>query len=339
MEEFTTQSNILMLRDIIFENEETRKMDPDYVEQLLARNLDAFHSKHKNSPGSLMHMNMEFLREFLYVADASYNQFIQGTLDTSVNEPNAQITREQIQSSKNDEFNNDLQKLQQDFEQHMKPDIPEEPVFADQTPDDPVDKEALADIMRRTIAERNLEVSQIQTSQAQSTEEAAKWITSTNPSAASAFMETREQPPEIKTIKIQEEAADVELSVETISPLTTRQEKRVTWTDNAQPSNNPSLSIFKKLKQSTRPDLPNIQPQTPPQSQPPDYITRKEFDEEINTMMEFLRERFAHVEKLLTRSKHPTTSNHAVTQTTAPSTANPDLGMELETEPEDTSVD
>ena len=47
MNEFTTQTNILMLRDIILENEETRQLNTEYVEQLLSRNLEAFYSKIK----------------------------------------------------------------------------------------------------------------------------------------------------------------------------------------------------------------------------------------------------------------------------------------------------
>lgn len=318
MNEFTTQTNILMLRDIILENEETRQLNTEYVEQLLSRNLEAFYSKNKNRPDTLMQMNMEFLREFLYVADAT--------------KP-VQITREQIQSSKSDEINNDLQKLQKDFEQHMKPDIPDEPVFADNAADEPVGKDELADIMRRTIAERNLEMSQIQTSHANSTEEAAKWITSTSQSSTSAFMETREQPSGIKTIKIQEEATDVELLVENISPLSTKQEKRVTWNDDAPPTapetipaNKPAVSILNKLKQTTQSE-----------PQPSDYITRKEFDAEINTMMEFLRERFTQVEGLLTRNKPLSTRIDANTQTPTASTS--DLDSDSEIGPEDMGVD
>ena len=132
------------------------------------------------------------------------------------------ITFEDLQTQRTTLFEEELSRKQNEFTSAMAIPVPEMPQFADSSKDQPLSEMEM--IIKRTIAERNLELEQIHSTSKKS--DAEKWLQSTNTS--------------VKEEKLQK-GNNNELV-----------EKHITWAEQPDPEPN----IFSRLKPA--PDLLTI---------------------------------------------------------------------------------
>jgi len=244
MDEFLKKENADVLWEVITDNENVQQ--DIRTQTTFAQQLPRFYAQHNRSYNDLMEMNKAFISYMLTsLADTSSSSG-GDTINGSMEEL---YTHDQIQTNKREAFDEEFQKKQADFEGAMKLNIPDPPNFSDIVEDGPIEK--VDEIIRRTIEERNLDMSYIEKNQPR-TKKAEQWVKSKDSSIATERAVEKEQV--MRTIKIGSEELPLQHRAEVLhTPHAVATEKHVQWEDT-QPSHNTSredrpVSLFSKLKQ------------------------------------------------------------------------------------------
>jgi hypothetical protein len=176
--QFLSNNNIKMLWELILDDEIVVNKNRDEITQINGIFLGVaqqFYDKEKIIGQSLISMNKKFISIIVNILNQTFPK--PKPLTIHEKEP-ILITAEEIQTSRLNEFESDFQRKQDEFTRAMTLPVPEKPNFSDNARDEPISE--LDVIIKRTIAERNLEMQQITNSFNKTDVE--NWIKSTETS-------------------------------------------------------------------------------------------------------------------------------------------------------------
>jgi len=157
--DFVKKPNIMMLWELISENDLVKDKSMDEINNIrdfLNKILPEFYEAERKIQPDLMSMNKKFLEYVFSIISKSQRQ---NRNNNQSQERNKQlITNEEIKESRINQFENDLAERQQDFTNSMTLPVPEAPKFSDNL-DTPIYE--METIVKRTIAQRNMEMNQV----------------------------------------------------------------------------------------------------------------------------------------------------------------------------------
>jgi hypothetical protein len=164
IKQFNQKENIQMLWDIISDEEIFKFLAPDIqskIYNIFINNIQGFFEVEKYNSNSLVELNKKYI--VLVMSHVQKNYSYKPSKITIHNEPPSKelITFEEIQNDRKSQFERDLTRRQEEFEDSMSLKTPPVPEFSDpkgktDTPIKEIDK-----ILKEMQAQRNYEVEQI----------------------------------------------------------------------------------------------------------------------------------------------------------------------------------
>jgi hypothetical protein len=231
---FLGDNNIKMLWEIILDDDIVVNKNRDEITQINRIFLNVaqqFYDKERNSHQSLIGMNKKFISTIVNILNQNFPKPKPLVIHNNEKEI-IPITAEEIQKSRENEFEQEFKRKQDEFTRAMALPVPETPIFSDSARDEPISE--LDIIIKRTIAERNLEMQQITNNFNKS--EVESWIKSSETSVRVEKM--RENEDANKKIKL---GSVMEYDVQSQE---NSKSKNVSWADDI-PENNilPGLKL------------------------------------------------------------------------------------------------
>lgn len=231
---FLVDNNIKMLWEIILDDDIVVNKNRDEITQINRIFLNVaqqFYDKERNSHQSLIGMNKKFISTIVNILNQNFPKPKPLVIHNNEKEI-IPITAEEIQKSRENEFEQEFKRKQDEFTRAMALPVPETPIFSDSARDEPISE--LDIIIKRTIAERNLEMQQITNNFNKS--EVESWIKSSETSVRVEKM--RENEDANKKIKL---GSVMEYDVQSQE---NSKSKNVSWADDI-PENNilPGLKL------------------------------------------------------------------------------------------------
>jgi len=211
---FLSEQNIQMLWEIILDDDiivNKNREEVSLINNLFLRVAKQFNDKEKETYKSLLEMNKNFISIIVNIL----NENLPKPKPLVIHETGALITAQEIQANKLNEFETEFTKKQEEFTRAMTIPVPEKPNFTDNAKDEPLSE--LNDIIKRTIAERNLEMQQI--TNTYNKKDVESWIKSSETSVRSE--KTRENQNALEIIKIEKNTNKYD-----------NPEKRITWAED-----------------------------------------------------------------------------------------------------------
>jgi len=157
---FLSDNNIKMLWEIILDDDIVVNKNRDEITQINKIFLSVaqqFYDKEKNLHQTLIGMNKKFISVIVNILNQNFPK--PKPLVIHNEKETIPITAEEIQKSRENEFEQEFKRKQDEFTRAMSLPVPETPKFSDNARDEPISE--LDVIIKRTIAERNLEMQQI----------------------------------------------------------------------------------------------------------------------------------------------------------------------------------
>jgi len=194
---FLSDNNIKMLWEIILDDDIVVNKNRDEITQINRIFLSVaqqFYDKEKNLHQTLIGMNKKFISVIVNILNQNFPK--PKPLVIHNEKETIPITAEEIQKSRENEFEQEFKRKQDEFTRAMSLPVPETPKFSDNARDEPISE--LDVIIKRTIAERNLEMQQITNNFNKS--EVENWIKSSETSVRVEKM--RENENATKKIKL-----------------------------------------------------------------------------------------------------------------------------------------
>lgn len=179
--DFLKIENVRMIWDVISDEELFRFLSQDMqvkVYQLFQSNLQGFYETERVRTSSLVELNKRYILLVLrYIKDQM--QVLPSKIRIHQEEQRIipvkeLVTFEEIQKEKQSQFDRDLSQRQQEFEGYMTINPPEQPSFADQTKDQPIQE--MDKILKEMQLQRNYEIEQIRTYNTNPSD-ASNWLT------------------------------------------------------------------------------------------------------------------------------------------------------------------
>jgi hypothetical protein len=231
---FLSDANVQMLWEVLIDEESVIK--DRRTQETFVKILPQFYDKEKSKNNTLIGLNKQFISLMMNLL----------VTPVSVAPKKVLITQEDLHNERASQFEQDLGKRQEEFTRAMAVPVPEAPVFTDNAKDEPLTEINM--IIKRTIAERNLELEQIHKSANKA--DAEKWLKSapTSLKDEKAVQKTNA----LKYIKIEKDEIITALPTEELGDILGTA-KQITWGTNTMFEDNvsttpPNDSIFSKLK-------------------------------------------------------------------------------------------
>jgi hypothetical protein len=187
--QFLSDNNIKMLWEIILDDDIVVNKNRDEITQINRIFLSVaqqFYDKEKNLHQTLIGMNKKFISVIVNILNQNFPK--PKPLVIHNEKETIPITAEEIQKSRENEFEQEFKRKQDEFTRAMSLPVPETPKFSDNARDEPISE--LDVIIKRTIAERNLEMQQITNNFNKS--EVENWIKSSETSVRVETMKENE---------------------------------------------------------------------------------------------------------------------------------------------------
>jgi len=281
---FLSDTNVQMLWEVLIDEESIMK--DKRTQETFVKTLPEFYEREKSKPQTtLIGLNKQFISLML--------NLLRQAPSTQVARPippakKLLITQEELQNDRAANFEQELNKKQQEFTSAMAVPVPTTPVFTDSTKDVPLTEMNM--IIQRTIAERNLELDKFYKSANKG--DAENWLKS----APTSIKEEKaiEKANVMKTIKIEKNDLNISLQTEELNDAASSS-KQISWGDNTTIElNEPKQiqtndSIFSKLKKTSAPT---------PQ---PTYTPQPTMD--IQTLYDYVNKRFDQLEQLIRQER------------------------------------
>jgi hypothetical protein len=255
-----------MLWEVLIDEESIMK--DKRTQETFVKTLPEFYEREKSKPQTtLIGLNKQFISLMLNLLRQAPPPQVARTIPPA---KKISITQEELQNDRAANFEQELNKKQQEFTSAMAVPVPTTPVFTDNTKDVPLTEMNL--IIQRTIAERNFELDQFYKSTNKT--DAENWLKS----APTSIKEEKavQKASVMKTIKIEKNDLNIPIPTEELNDSVSA--KQISWGDNTTIEHNdsppPTDSIFSKLKKTSAPaPTPTMDIQTLY-----DYMTRR-FDQ------------------------------------------------------------
>jgi hypothetical protein len=282
IKEFLSDTNVQMLWEVLID--EDTIMKDKRTQETFVKTLPEFYEREKTSKQmSLIGLNKQFISLMLNLLRQAPPPQVART-----NPPTKKIliTQEELQNDRAANFEQELNKKQQEFTSAMAVPVPTTPVFTDNTKDVPLTEMNL--IIQRTIAERNLELDKFYKSANKA--DAENWLKS----APTSIKDEKavQKASVMKTIKIEKTDLNISIPTEVLNEPSSSS-KQISWGDNttielSEPNQiQTNDSIFSKLKKTPQPT-----PTTAPTM-------------DIQSLYDYVNKRFDQLEELIRN-----TNNH-----------------------------
>jgi hypothetical protein len=233
---FLSESNIKMLWEVILDDDlvvNKNRQEITEINEIFLKLAQQFYDNEKINFNDLISMNKKFISIMAQVLNKNFpkpNPLVIHKKDIPTPTPTP-ITAEEIQNSRLNIFETELNKKQTEFSQFMTLPIPEKPDFKDNTNDEPIAE--LDEIIKRTINERNKDINLIM--QTFNKGEVENFIKSAETSVRSE--KTQENKAAMENIKLEKNKI-----------------KRLTWEDESE-SETPFQNKEKPIQITERPKL------------------------------------------------------------------------------------
>jgi hypothetical protein len=248
IKEFLSDTNVQMLWEVLID--EDTIMKDKRTQETFVKTLPEFYEREKtNKQMSLIGLNKQFISLMLNLLRQAPPPQVART-----NPPTKKIliTQEELQNDRATNFEQELNKKQQEFTSAMAVPVPTTPVFTDNTKDVPLTEMNL--IIQRTIAERNLELDKFYKSANKA--DAENWLKS----APTSIKDEKavQKASVMKTIKIEKTDLNISIPTEELNEPSSSS-KQISWGDNttielSEPNQiQTNDSIFSKLKKTPMP--------------------------------------------------------------------------------------
>ena len=217
--QFTTKNNVDLLWDVLLDENYVKKMndsDKLKLKELFNNQRNIFYEKEKNNNYDIVSINKKFLTYFIQV------------INSFKNEPEKEQEKEikylykieDIQSQRQHDFEKELAEKKVDFENFITINKPPQIDFSEKIEDTKI--KGMEELIAKTIAQRNYEISQIQSQNHVKIEEKDK----------DKDKDKEKQIINLKQIKIKESLPIKHEVINLKSVINEHNEKRITWKDN-----------------------------------------------------------------------------------------------------------
>lgn len=156
---FLSDANIRMLWEIILDDDvvvNKNREEVTIINNIFLKVAQQFYDKEKGTFKELIQMNKKFISIIVNILNQNFPKPKQLVIHEKETTP---ITAEEIQKTRASEFDQEFNKKQEEFTRAMALPVPEVPNFSDNAKDEPISE--LDAVIKRAIAERNLEIQQI----------------------------------------------------------------------------------------------------------------------------------------------------------------------------------
>jgi hypothetical protein len=241
---FLTKENLTTLWDVISDEDIFKFLSRDIqgkVAQLFSNNVKSFFEIEKTKISSLVDINKKYIMLILNHIKKSYTQQMPNKIKI-LDEPPVKeiITSEELHNERKSQFDKDLTKRQEEFENIMAVKAPPVPNFLDKYEDKPIGE--MDKIIKDMTAKRNYDVEQITKNSVIDN----NWL--------------KPQETSVKSEKITKEPQQINesrfkyLNVDNQQQSPTK--KNVTWGNNTDTSDSEiEENLFKKLKKIKQPEI------------------------------------------------------------------------------------
>ena len=178
---FLSKENAQILWEVIIDNESISKNSN--TQQMFTKLLPEFYENEKTKQTNLLNMNKQFVSLIINLLKTN------SKIINDNNNTKTKITFEELQEERVSKFQEELNTKQQEFTNAMKLPVPPIPTFSDNKKDEPLTE--MEEIIRRTIAERNLEMEQIHS--LNNKKEAENWIKGTSTSLKDEYERNKQK--------------------------------------------------------------------------------------------------------------------------------------------------
>jgi hypothetical protein len=228
VQEFLSTKNINLIWIVIQEEEIIQNQSPDLVENVIKfiqSNLYDFFEQEKGKVKNLQELNKKFIMLILkYITSLIKHPLKQNKSNVlknpiiNLDETPELVTFEEIQKSKLDNFDRQLQEKQNEFSSAIKNHIPETPIFSDQLDTPLIESDLLVKKMQeqRIWEEENFKLGQTN----------EDWIKPIETSIKKTKISETNNSPPIKYIKIEKE---IENPIQNIINLNSSTQKHISW--------------------------------------------------------------------------------------------------------------
>jgi hypothetical protein len=241
---FLTKENLTTLWDVISDEDIFKFLSRDIqskVAQLFSNNVKGFFETEKTKTNNLVDINKRYIMLILNHIKKTYTQQMPNKIKILDEPPTKEfITAEELQNERKSQFDKDLNKRQEEFENIMAVKAPPAPNFLDKYDDKPIGE--MDKIIKDMTAKRNYDVEQITKNSVVDD----SWL--------------KPQETSIKSEKITKEPQKINESRFKYLNIDSQQQsptkKNVTWGNNTETSDSElEENLFKKLKKLKQPEI------------------------------------------------------------------------------------
>ena len=253
-EQFTDKENLNLLWNVLldeFNINNSNKKIINNIKIVFESNINPFILK-ANPRSNIMELNKLFLSQVvlavnkLITSSNTNNVFKRITISDEdiLNEP---YKIEDIQASRQNDFDKSLEQKRMDMENYMTPQKPKELNFSDNKSDSKIT--SMDSLIAEKMAERNLEIEQLHNSNFNTTINTDNWLTpqETSLKNVNPINNENNENSRLKYISI-DSNNNITLSINETQLKPQNTTKKVSWNNILEVEKEPTINIFNKLK-------------------------------------------------------------------------------------------
>ena len=178
LKDFLKKDNVNTLWDVISDEDIFKYLTcdiQDKVYNIFISNIQGFFDTEKTKPISLIELNKKYILLILNHIKTNYPHIQPSKIKIYQEEPAKElITYHDIQQNRASQFEQDFNKVHEDFKNAMTLPIPQKPEFADNSKDQPIKE--MDKILKDMVEKRNYEVEQINRNFVVNTGQVDNWL-------------------------------------------------------------------------------------------------------------------------------------------------------------------
>jgi len=236
--QFKNKQNLALLWNIILDElhiNTSNKNLMNNINAIFEGNINPFVSR-ANKNTTLMELNKLFLSQVVLAVNRLFPNFTQEQnikritiSDEEISEP---YKVEDIHASRQNDFEKEVERKQMDLDTYMTPQKPRDLDFSDKQTDSKI--KSMDSLIAQKMAQRNMEIDQLQNNAYNSSIDPEKWLTPKETSVKNEKNIVVKENIKLKVIDFND------------NQETNNNQKKVSWNDDE-----PTLNIFNKLKKQS----------------------------------------------------------------------------------------
>ena len=255
-EQFTNKENLNLLWNVLLDEFNINNSNTKLINNIkivFESNINPFILK-ANPRSNIMELNKLFLSQVVLAVNKLLTSANVNNGFKRINISNEDILNEpykieDIQASRQSDFDKNVEQKRMDLENYMTPQKPKEPNFSDNKSDSKIT--SMDSLIAEKMAERNLEIEQLHNSNFNTTINTDNWLTS---------QETSLKNNKSFITKNNDSNNNITLSINETDQQSQHIAKKVSWNNNIlTDEKEPTINIFNKLKKQPINIEPNIE--------------------------------------------------------------------------------